>query len=46
MNADDEPRQNQLLAALQEDESRRWLPALEAVDLPLGKVLYESGVRA
>jgi CRP-like cAMP-binding protein len=44
MNADDEPRQNQLLAALKEDESRRWLPSLEAVDLPLGKVLYEPGV--
>ena len=44
MNADDEPRQNQLLAALKDDESRRWLPRLEAVDLPLGKVLYEPGV--
>jgi hypothetical protein len=23
----------------------RWLPQLEPVDLPLGKVLYESGIR-
>jgi len=37
------PRTNQLLAALPEAEWRRWLPQLEHVDLPLGKVLYESG---
>lgn len=37
------PRQNRLLAALPDDEAARWLPRLEAVDLPLGKVLYESG---
>ena len=43
MSAVDEPRQNRLLAALPDAESRRWLPYLEAVDLPLGKVLYESG---
>ena len=41
---DDDPRRNQLLAALKEEESLRWLPRLEAVDLPLGKVLYEPGV--
>jgi CRP-like cAMP-binding protein len=28
---------------LPEEELRRWLPGLEAVDLPLGKVLYEPG---
>ena len=38
-----DPRQNQLLAALPEAEWLRWLPQLELVDLPLGKVLYESG---
>ena len=38
-----DPRRNQLLAALPEAEWARWLPRLEAVDLPLGKVLYESG---
>jgi CRP-like cAMP-binding protein len=38
-----DPRQNRLLAALPDDEWTRWLPHLEAVDLPLGKVLYESG---
>ncbi len=38
-------RQNQLLAAVPDVELERWLPYLEAVDLPLGKVLYESGAR-
>src|SRR6185369_6347541 len=38
-----EPRQNQLLAALPDAERMRWLPQLEAVEMPLGKVLYESG---
>jgi CRP-like cAMP-binding protein len=38
-----DPRQNQLLAALPDAEWAHWLPQLEAVDLPLGKVLYESG---
>jgi len=35
---------NGLLAALPEDERARWMPLLERVDLPLGKVLYESGM--
>jgi CRP-like cAMP-binding protein len=35
--------QNHLLACLPEAEIQRLLPQLEAVDLPLGKVLYESG---
>jgi CRP-like cAMP-binding protein len=39
----DNPRQNQLLASLPDAEWLRWLPQLELVDLPLGKVLYESG---
>jgi CRP-like cAMP-binding protein len=38
-----DPRMNQLLAALPEAEWQRWLPLLEAVDMPLGQVLYESG---
>jgi CRP-like cAMP-binding protein len=38
-----DPRQNQLLAALPDAEWERLLPHLELVDLPLGKVLYESG---
>ncbi|MGE5118109.1 MAG: Crp/Fnr family transcriptional regulator, partial [Betaproteobacteria bacterium] len=38
-----EPRQNCLLAALPDAEWERWSPHLEAVDMPLGKVLYESG---
>jgi len=38
-------RGNQLLAALPEAEWQRWLPLLELVEMPLGKVLYESGSR-
>ena len=37
------PLQNRLLAALPDAEWQRWLPKLEAVPLPLGSVLYESG---
>jgi len=39
-----DPRQNHLLAALPAGEWARWLPALEPVEMPLGHVLYESGV--
>ena len=35
---------NHLLAALPEHEWLRWRPQLELVELPLGFVLYESGV--
>jgi len=38
-----DPRSNHLLAALPEAEWLRLLPRLERVELPLGKVLYESG---
>ena len=38
-----EPPHNQLLAALPAAEWSRWLPHLEPVELPLGKVLSESG---
>src|SRR6202453_3087954 len=41
---DAEPQQNQLLEALPAAEGQRWLPLLESVDMPLGSVLYESGV--
>jgi CRP-like cAMP-binding protein len=34
---------NRLLEALTEVERSPWIPQLEAVDMPLGKVLYESG---
>jgi CRP-like cAMP-binding protein len=37
------PRKNQLLASLPDAELQRWLPQLEAVVMPLGQVLYESG---
>jgi len=43
MAAIHDPRQNALLAALPEAEWERWLPHLEFIDLPLGRVLYESG---
>src|SRR5450631_2472514 len=43
MNAAIDARQNHLLAALPEPDWQRWVPHLELVDLPLGKVLYESG---
>lgn len=37
-------RLNQLLAALPQAEWERWSAQLEPVDMPLGLVLYESGV--
>ena len=37
-------RTNHLLASLPDAEWQRWLPLLEPVDMPLGQVLYESGV--
>ena len=38
-----EARSNHLVAALPEAEWKRWQPLLEAVEMPLGQVLYESG---
>ena len=38
-----DPRENHLLAALPVAEWQRWQPQLQHVELPLGKVLYESG---
>jgi len=38
-----DPRTNHLLAALPDAEWQRWLPELEAIDMPLGQVVYESG---
>lgn len=38
-----EVRKNHLLSELPEDSFERILPHLQAVKLPLGKVLYESG---
>ncbi len=37
------PQQNHLLAALSADVQGRLFPHLEAMSLPLGRVLYESG---
>ena len=39
------PTQNHLLAALPENEYERLLPHLEAVSMPLGEAIYESGGR-
>ncbi|MDO9449855.1 MAG: Crp/Fnr family transcriptional regulator, partial [Rugosibacter sp.] len=39
------PHQNYLLTALPADEYARLLPHLELVFLPLGNVLYESGIQ-
>jgi CRP-like cAMP-binding protein len=35
---------NHLLASLPDSVWKHWLPQLEAVQMPLGEVLYESGV--
>jgi CRP-like cAMP-binding protein len=43
MPATQDPKDNQLLAALPAAEWERWLPDLELVEMPLGEVLYESG---
>ena len=45
MHLDNDPRQNELLAALPTHEWAKWAPLLEPADLPLGAVLYESGCR-
>ena len=45
MTTNEDPRENQILAALLPAEWERWRPQLEAVDMPLGKVLYESGMK-
>jgi CRP-like cAMP-binding protein len=37
-------KKNHLLAALPPAEWGRWSPLLERVDMPLGQVLYESGI--
>jgi hypothetical protein len=38
-----DPQKNHLLAALAAADRAAWMPQLEAVDMPLGSVLYESG---
>jgi CRP-like cAMP-binding protein len=43
MPARTDPRLNHLFAALPESEWLRWQPHLEWIELPLGKVMYESG---
>ncbi len=39
-----DPQANHLLACLPAPDFLRWAPQLECVDLPLGRVLYESGM--
>jgi CRP-like cAMP-binding protein len=43
MLATSDPRHNRLLAALPDETRWRWSPQLEAVEMPLGHVLAESG---
>src|SRR5450830_883787 len=38
-----EIKRNELLAALPDNILKEWLVELELTDMPLGKVLYESG---
>jgi CRP-like cAMP-binding protein len=45
MTPDVRSRQNSLLAALPHDEWSNWTAAIEPVEMPLGSVLYESGVQ-
>jgi CRP-like cAMP-binding protein len=45
MSERNDPRENLLLAALPASEWDRWQRDLEPVDLPLGTVLYEAGMR-
>ena len=39
----DDPRENKLLAALPAADWQTWQPLLEATEMPLGPVIYESG---
>ena len=39
----EDARRNWLIAALPDEEWRRWQPLLEWVEMPLGQVMYESG---
>jgi len=43
MDVASDPRKNRLLAALPAADWQRWLPQLQAVEMPLGHVLCESG---
>ena len=44
MTLEHHPKDNELLAALPDAEWQRWRSQLERVQMPLGEVLYESGV--
>jgi len=43
MAASSDPNKNHLIAALPEADEARWLAHLQAIELPLGRVLYEPG---
>jgi CRP-like cAMP-binding protein len=43
MTSISDSQKNRLLAALAVADRGPWMPQLEAVEMPLGKVLYESG---
>jgi CRP-like cAMP-binding protein len=44
MKAATDPRKNRLIAALPDEIYKRWKPKLTPFEMPLGEVLYESGV--
>ena len=44
MTLEHHPKDNELIAALPDAEWQRWRPQLERVQMPLGEVVYESGV--
>lgn len=44
MTVKQDPRLNRLLASLPAADWQRWQPQLEWVSLPLGQVIYESGL--
>ena len=43
MDASADPKKNHLIAALPEADETRWVRHLQAIELPLGLVLYEPG---
>jgi len=45
MPSPDDPRQNHLLSILPADGRERVFPHLELIPIPLGHVVYESGVQ-
>jgi CRP-like cAMP-binding protein len=45
MKVNPDPKMNRLLAVLPDAQRAPWWPQLEPIEMPLGKVLYESGAK-